>query len=178
MRDGNAPNMALWLAEGSHRLVEWETDLSSQTGASQAGILLGSNDDIPAFRWVDKPTGQVIACSGPADCEEIEQSLLDRHRAARERRGEPRKPALRRGRRGDPHRQPRVSAEKKANPGYRAFFANGFNVTRTLVLFFWEIVLECRRIAPRGPAERAAARSPRRACTRFCARPSASSSAT
>ena len=47
MRDGNAPNMARWLAEGSYGSTEWEPDLSSQTGASQAGILLGSNDDIP-----------------------------------------------------------------------------------------------------------------------------------
>ena len=38
--------------------AEWETDLSSQTGASQAGILLGSNEDIPAFRWVEKETGR------------------------------------------------------------------------------------------------------------------------
>ena len=57
MRDGSAPVMARWLAEDTHRLTEWETDLSSQTGASQAGILLGSNDDIPAFRWVEKETG-------------------------------------------------------------------------------------------------------------------------
>ena len=49
--------MARWLADGTHRLAEWETDLSSQTGASQAGILLGSNEDIPAFRWVEKETG-------------------------------------------------------------------------------------------------------------------------
>jgi uncharacterized membrane protein YvlD (DUF360 family) len=49
MRDGNAPNMARW-ARGTHSLAEWETDLSSQTGASQAGILLGSNEDISAFR--------------------------------------------------------------------------------------------------------------------------------
>src|SRR5215218_2079488 len=47
MRDGNAPHMARWVAEGTHGLTEWETDLSSQTGASQAGILLGANDDIP-----------------------------------------------------------------------------------------------------------------------------------
>jgi uncharacterized membrane protein YvlD (DUF360 family) len=32
MRDGSAPNMARWLADGTHRLVEWETDASSQTG--------------------------------------------------------------------------------------------------------------------------------------------------
>ena len=50
MRDGNAPTMARWLADTTHVLTEWETDLSSQTGASQAGILLGSNEDIPAFR--------------------------------------------------------------------------------------------------------------------------------
>ena len=54
-------------------LAEWETDLSSQTGASQAGILLGSNDDIPAFRWVEKETAKLVACSGPPDCAEIER---------------------------------------------------------------------------------------------------------
>src|SRR5439155_1048952 len=73
MRDGNAPTMARWLAEGSHRFVEWETDLSSQTGASQAGILIGSNEDIPAFRWVEKESAKLVACSGPADCAEIER---------------------------------------------------------------------------------------------------------
>ena len=52
----------------------------------------------------------------------------------------------------------RISAEKKANPGYRAFFANGFNVTRLLVLVFWEVFLELtaairqakRDVLPRG----------------------------
>jgi uncharacterized membrane protein YvlD (DUF360 family) len=157
MRDGNAPNMALWLAEGTHRLLEWETDLSSQTGASQAGILLGKNDDIPAFRWVDKPTGKVIACSGPDDCEAIEQScstgigLLANGGASRGNllSGDADEVIL---------TVSRVSAEKKANPGYRAFFANGFNVTRSLVLFFWEVVLELsaslrsarRNVLPRG----------------------------
>ncbi len=36
----------------------------------------------------------------------------------------------------------RMSAEKQSNPGYRAFLANGFNVTRVLVLFLWEVMLE------------------------------------
>ena len=52
----------------------------------------------------------------------------------------------------------RMDAEKRANPGYRTFFANGYNVTRTLVLFVWEIVLELtaasrqrrRDVRPRG----------------------------
>src|SRR5204862_3613329 len=73
MRDGNAPTMARWLADHTYSLTEWETDLSSQTGASQAGILLGSNEDIPAFRWVEKETATTMACSAPADCAEIER---------------------------------------------------------------------------------------------------------
>jgi len=63
MRDGSAPEMARWVAEDGYRLIEWETDLSSQTGASQAGILLGSNRDIAAFRWVEKESGRILACS-------------------------------------------------------------------------------------------------------------------
>src|SRR4051812_26542501 len=34
MRDGNAPTLARWVAERGYHLAEWETDLSSQTGAS------------------------------------------------------------------------------------------------------------------------------------------------
>ena len=52
----------------------------------------------------------------------------------------------------------RIEAEKQANPGYRAFFANGFNVTRALALFAWEVVIEWtaasrqrrRDVRPRG----------------------------
>src|SRR5437660_7790718 len=77
MRDGNVPHMARWLAHGTHRLSEWETDLSSQTGASQAGILLGSNEDVPAFRWVEKATGKVMACSSPPDCAQMEHRLAN-----------------------------------------------------------------------------------------------------
>ena len=62
----------------THRLTEWETDLSSQTGASQAGILLGSNEDIPAFRWVEKETATLMTCSAPPDCAEIERRHFDR----------------------------------------------------------------------------------------------------
>jgi uncharacterized membrane protein YvlD (DUF360 family) len=157
MRDGNAPNMARWLADDSHRLVEWEPDLSSQTGASQAGILLGSNENIPAFRWVEKATGTMMTCSAPADCAEIERrhssgvGLLANGGASRGNllSGEADHVIL---------TVSRIEAEKGANPGYRAFFSNGFNVTRVLVLFVWEVVLEWtaalrairRDVRPRG----------------------------
>jgi uncharacterized membrane protein YvlD (DUF360 family) len=157
MRDGNAPNMARWLAEDSHRFIEWETDLSSQTGASQAGILLGSNEDIPAFRWVEKETGTMMTCSAPGDCAELERrhgtgvGLLVDGGASRGNllSGEADHVIL---------TVSRMEAEKGANPGYRAFFSNGFNVTRVLVLFGWEVILEWtaafrairRDVVPRG----------------------------
>src|SRR6185437_14694605 len=72
MRDGVVPEMHRWRTSETHLLAEWETDLSSQTGASQAGILLGSNANIPAFRWVDEASGRVVSCSNPGDCTEIE----------------------------------------------------------------------------------------------------------
>jgi uncharacterized membrane protein YvlD (DUF360 family) len=157
MRDGSAPNMARWIAEDGHRLAEWETDLSSQTGASQAGILLGSNDDIPAFRWVEKEAGRMMVCSSPADCAEIERrhatgvGLLVDGGASRGNllSGEAEETIL---------TVSRADAERGPNPGYRAFLANGFNVTRTLVLFWLEVGIEVtsalrasrRDVRPRG----------------------------
>ena len=96
MRDGNAPNMARWVRE-THSLAEWETDLSSQTGASQAGILLGSNEDISAFRWVEKETATMMTCSAPARLRGARASARDRHRPPRRRRRQPWQPPLRRG---------------------------------------------------------------------------------
>ncbi|HEX2292257.1 MAG TPA: phage holin family protein, partial [Gaiellaceae bacterium] len=157
MRDGNAPTMARWLSEDTHRLVEWEPDLSSQTGASQAGILLGSNENIPAFRWVEKETGTLVACSDPGDCARIEQERADGNgllAGGGSSRGN-----LLSGEADEVILTvSRIEAEKHANPGYRAFFANGFNVTRVLVLFAWEVVLEWtaalrairRDVHPRG----------------------------
>ena len=160
MRDGNAPNMARWLVEGGYTLTEWETDLSSQTGASQAGILLGSNEDIPAFRWVEKETATTMACSAPPDCAEIERrhaghGLLRDGGASRGNllSGEADHCIL---------TVSRMDEEKKANPGYRAFLANGFNVTRVFVLLFWEVMPRALRVEPGQAARRAAARAPRR----------------
>jgi uncharacterized membrane protein YvlD (DUF360 family) len=157
MRDGSAPNMARWLAGNTHRLIEWEPDLSSQTGASQAGILLGSNHDIPAFRWVEKETGTMMTCSAPDDCARIERDratgngLLVDGGASRGNllSGEAEAVIL---------TVSRMEAETRANPGYRAFFANAFNTSRALVLFFWEVLLEWmaaerakrRDVRPRG----------------------------
>ena len=70
---GHVPTIARWLADSSHRLIGWECDLSSQTGASQAGLLLGSNWDMPAFRWYEKETGRTMVSNHPGDAAELEQ---------------------------------------------------------------------------------------------------------
>ena len=46
IQSGNVPNISKWLRDGEYRLEKWETDWSSQTGASQAGLLMGNNDNI------------------------------------------------------------------------------------------------------------------------------------
>jgi uncharacterized membrane protein YvlD (DUF360 family) len=73
IRDGHTPTIARWLSDGSHRMFGWECDLSSQTGASQAGLLLGSNWDMPAFRWYEKESARTIVSNHPADAAEIER---------------------------------------------------------------------------------------------------------
>jgi uncharacterized membrane protein YvlD (DUF360 family) len=73
IRDGHTPTIARWLSAGTHRLQSWECDLSSQTGASQAGLLLGSNWDMPAFRWYEKESGRTMVSNHPADAAEIER---------------------------------------------------------------------------------------------------------
>ncbi len=157
MRSGHAPHLTRWLFEDGYRLVQWETDLSSQTGASQAGILLGSNEGIPAFRWVEKDRGVIMSCSRPQDCVEIERrhatgdGLLANGGASRGN--------LLSGEADDAILTiSRLADEFRANPGYRGFLANGFNVTRMVVLFGWEVALELtaaarqkrRDIRPRG----------------------------
>lgn len=59
IRNGYMPTMAKWLRT-SHKLVSWETDLASSTPPSQAGILHGSNSEMPAFRWFDRKTQKVF----------------------------------------------------------------------------------------------------------------------
>jgi uncharacterized membrane protein YvlD (DUF360 family) len=75
IRDGHMPMLARWLESGSHKLVRWECDLSSQTSASQAGILLGDNFDIPAFRWYEKDRGRQMVSNNPNDTVAIERRL-------------------------------------------------------------------------------------------------------
>ncbi|MFE0326158.1 alkaline phosphatase family protein [Streptomyces sp. NPDC058960] len=79
---GLMPTVASWLVprDGgpSHRLTAWRTDWSSQTGASQLGILHGSNHDVPAFRWYEKETREVVVCNRPTSAAELQRRAVER----------------------------------------------------------------------------------------------------
>jgi hypothetical protein len=75
MAQGYAPNMKKWVESGAYQLTVWEPDLSCQTGASQAGILLGSNEGIPAFRWWDKRLQKLMVVSSMDTAKALEAEL-------------------------------------------------------------------------------------------------------
>ena len=73
---GEMPTMKKMIESNDYNLRMWETDLSSQTGASQAGILHGNNEGIVAFRWIEKSNGnQMMQCSGITKVPELEQRI-------------------------------------------------------------------------------------------------------
>ncbi|HTT96213.1 MAG TPA: phage holin family protein [Solirubrobacterales bacterium] len=148
MRDGSAPTMARWLRSGSHELRRWETDWSSQTGACQAGILHGSNDDMPAFRWWEKETGRPIVTNHPRDAAELERRHSD-GRGLLHADGASRANILS----GDaPHSMLTMSTaltrRRPLGRDYGAYFARPYAVARTLVLAVADIARERR--AARG----------------------------
>jgi type I phosphodiesterase/nucleotide pyrophosphatase/superfamily IV 4 TMS phage holin len=142
MRDGNAPTMARWLRGGDYRLERWETDWSSQTGACQAGLLHGSNDDMPAFRWWEKDRGAAIVTNHPRDAEEIERRHSD-GRGLLHADGASRANILS----GDaPHTMLTMSTvrTRRGSIGrdYAAYFARPYAAARTFALVIGELLRE------------------------------------
>jgi uncharacterized membrane protein YvlD (DUF360 family) len=150
---GHAPTMARWLDRGTHRIVPWECDLSSQTGASQAGLLLGSNEDMPAFRWYEKETGRTMVSNHGKDAVELEKrhsdggGLLAAGGASRGNMFS-----------GDaPHCSATMSVlrdrQRSSAREYFAYFADPYGFTRTIALYLWDVALEllaARRQRRRG----------------------------
>jgi uncharacterized membrane protein YvlD (DUF360 family) len=140
--DGRMPTLARWLSSGTHRLAGWETDLSSQTSASQAGILQGSNDNIPAFRWWDRTAEQIVASSSPRELARLEQELSD-GRGLLAENGASRGNMFS----GDAPdvmltASTATDLSRFHTSGFYAYFVDPYNFSRTLLLTLWEIVLE------------------------------------
>ncbi|MER6471630.1 phage holin family protein [Streptomyces collinus] len=147
---GLMPTVARWLStvdgmQPTHRLTPWRTDWSSQTGASQLGILHGSTFDVPAFRWYEKDRGEVMVCNRPTSAAELQRratartadgGLLTVDGASRGNLfgGGAGEQALvlsiaarRRGR------------ENRSRAGYFAYFADPANAVRTALSFLAEV---------------------------------------
>ncbi len=77
VRAGTLPTLSRWIRSGTHQAVEWRPKLPATTPASQMGILHGTIEGIPAFRWVDRPTGKVYVANRPADAAVIESTHSD-----------------------------------------------------------------------------------------------------
>ncbi|WP_189939006.1 phage holin family protein [Streptomyces sulfonofaciens] len=156
VRRGLLPTVGGWLGRGdpageavppTHRLTPWSTDWSSQTGASQLGILHGTNHDVPAFRWYEKDTREVMVCNHPGSAHELQcravartgdAGLLGTDGASRGNLfdGGARQLALvlsMAARRGPRNR---------SRAGYFAYFRDPANAVRTAVSFAAEVVRE------------------------------------
>ena len=142
LRQGHMPTLQRWLESGSHRLIEWECDLSSQTAASQAGILHGNNFDIPAFRWYEKDNGKIMVSNHPQNAAEIEKrmtngkGLLVNEGASRGNMFS-----------GDaPDAMFTFSTltglSRIHTADYYRYLVNPYNSARMLELFIWDIILE------------------------------------
>jgi uncharacterized membrane protein YvlD (DUF360 family) len=73
--EGYMPHLKKWIDEGKHKIIGWETDFTSQTGAMQSGILLGNNTNVPAYRWWDKKQGKTVMSGNPKDAIVLEAGL-------------------------------------------------------------------------------------------------------
>jgi uncharacterized membrane protein YvlD (DUF360 family) len=76
---GNLPTLSRWIRSGSHVLTEWHAELPATTPASQAGLLHGGSDEVPAFRWWEKDPGRLVVTNHPKDSALVESRLTDGH---------------------------------------------------------------------------------------------------
>ncbi len=141
---GMMPNVKKFLDENTHTLKEWETDLSSQTGASQAGILHGNNENIVSYRWVEKENDNKIIVSGKlSDAPEIEKRisngnglLVNGISIANMFSGDSKIPTL-------------TSSKLNGlaniyNKTLNAAFLDAYNFQRIFILFLWDMLIELK----------------------------------
>ena len=61
IEDGYMPTLKKMMEEDGYKLSRVDCGVPPTTPACQAGILQGNNTNIPAFRWLDKKTGKLLA---------------------------------------------------------------------------------------------------------------------
>ena len=141
---GYMPTLKRWI-NTTHTLKEWETDLSSQTGASQAGILHGNNKDIVAYRWVEKENNnKIIVSSNFSHAPLIEKRISDGNGLLSDR-GASRANMFS----GDSDdfiftSSKIIEIKKLYNKTWYSVFATSNSFQRVFVLFLWDIIKELK----------------------------------
>ena len=77
IQSGAVATVRRWVTSGDYVLHEWTPQLPCTTPASQLGILHGTIDRIPAFRWYDRELGRLLVANRPADAAVIEERASD-----------------------------------------------------------------------------------------------------
>ena len=141
---GYMPTLKRWI-NTTHTLKEWETDLSSQTGASQAGILHGNNKDIVAYRWVEKENNnKIIVSSNFSHAPLIEKRISDGNGLLSDN-GASRANMFS----GDSDdfiftSSKIIEIKKLYNKTWYSVFATSNSFQRVFVLFLWDIIKELK----------------------------------
>ncbi|MGN6239303.1 MAG: alkaline phosphatase family protein [Cellulosimicrobium cellulans] len=77
LQAGLTPTLARWLGDGSHRLTTWWARVPATTPASTIGLLHGSTEHVPAFRWWSRALGRLVVTTRPADAAAVEARTSD-----------------------------------------------------------------------------------------------------
>ena len=72
---GYLPHLERYLRRG-HKLVEYQAGLPSTTPAAQAAFFYGNDHGIPAFRWFEKETGQIVSFNDPDQVQRFREKLF------------------------------------------------------------------------------------------------------
>ena len=137
IKKGLMPAVEKFIKE-THELKQWQTDLSSQTGSGQAGILHGNNKDIVAYRWVEKENDNKLIVSGKLSHAPLLEKrisngkglLVDGISIANMFSGDSKLYS--------------VTSSKSIfiNKTVDSVFLDAYNFQRIFVLFLWEIIVE------------------------------------
>ena len=143
IENGYMPTLKKWIKEGTHEITGWETDLSSQTGASQAGILHGNNENLPAFRWVEKSNNNKIMVSTGLNDAPIIEKRISNGKGLLHTQGASRSNLFS----GDAEDviftySKLKNLKKFYNKTWFYLYSSPANFGRIIALFLWEILLE------------------------------------
>ena len=140
--EGHMPTLKRWLDQGTHEVLGWETDFTSQTGSMQPGILLGNNDEIPGFRWWSRQEGKLVASNDPRDAKANEARLSNGNGLLADG-------GASRGNMytGDASENLMtfsavLDRQKGSSPGFYLYLLNPYVIARLLTRFFAEVVKE------------------------------------